>query len=99
MDLLRRLDNSNRKHYTIMAVYDEIRKVIFDKVKEFADINETPINEAVEAATAITLVLMKEAYTSGVNEGSDRSSSFDWGIRRKSIEFDEWLKDNENYLI
>lgn len=43
------------------------------------------------ASGGYSLEDMKNAYDSGVTEGSNQSGSFEWGIRRKDIEFKEWL--------
>lgn len=43
------------------------------------------------ASGGYSLEDMKNAYDSGVNEGSRQSGFFEWGIRRKYIEFKEWL--------
>jgi len=34
---------------------------------------------------------METAYNDGVNEGQSQSGNFEWGIRRKDIDFTEWL--------
>lgn len=44
-----------------------------------------------KASGGYSLEDMKNAYDSGVTEGSNQSGSFEWGIRRKDIEFKEWL--------
>jgi len=37
---------------------------------------------------------LNTAYVAGVSEGMTASGSFEWGIRRKGISFDDWFKDD-----
>lgn len=40
----------------------------------------------------------KQIFDAGVSEGMSRASSFEWGAKRKDIEFEEWY-DNGNVIF
>lgn len=68
-----------------------------------------PIMAAVDAYSAALLQQtpcktllpsLEDAWNAGVDEGRERTGNFEWGIRRKNIEFSEWyeseLKNNSS---
>ena len=44
-----------------------------------------------------SLPTLEDAWNAGVDEGGSRTGNFEWGIRRKDIEFSEWYAAELEY--
>ena len=44
-----------------------------------------------------SLPTLEDAWNAGVDEGGSRVGNFEWGIRRKNVEFSEWYEAELKY--
>lgn len=53
-----------------------------------------PASATTEEGKEYTKEDLEQAYVAGVSEGGSAVGSFEWGVRRKDVSFDDWFKSD-----
>ena len=84
---------------TIMAkkVEDKIYDIVYDTMWSSED-QVCGQNAAIEKLNTLVQELLRSAYGAGVLDGKDSVHDLEWGIERKEVTFEDWLKETEEDL-